>query len=274
MGHTITACLVVYNEELLIRRCLESLKGTVNEFVVVHDGPCTDRTLDICREYTEKIFVRPHIGEGEPHRVFSFEQATGEWVLQIDADEVLSPELRASLRDLVNRANVDLYCFLWPYTDGHRPLTLGIQHPYRPCLARRSKMYFYGLVGQVIQTYGTVRKVPLVLEHRPGYDNFTWQRFRTKWIPWIMLHAKWLWRDPQEIPCYNVKDKDSLATFLKRERRFPLLRLPVYAIFQFAYQIYKGMWRIGLPGLKIAAMSAAYNAGVRFYTFKYRPRRP
>ena len=43
--NTISACLVVHNEEKLIGRCLESIKNLVDEIIVVHDGPCQDKTL-------------------------------------------------------------------------------------------------------------------------------------------------------------------------------------------------------------------------------------
>ena len=42
---TISACLVVYNEEKVIRQCLDSIKGFVDEIILVHDGQCTDKTL-------------------------------------------------------------------------------------------------------------------------------------------------------------------------------------------------------------------------------------
>lgn len=45
--HSISACLVVRNEEAVIERCLESLAGVVDEIVLVHDGECEDRTLEI-----------------------------------------------------------------------------------------------------------------------------------------------------------------------------------------------------------------------------------
>src|SRR5947209_4203128 len=62
---SISACLVVHDEEKLIERCLASLDGVVDEIVLVHDGPCTDRTLDIARGYGARVFERPRHGEAE-----------------------------------------------------------------------------------------------------------------------------------------------------------------------------------------------------------------
>lgn len=272
MEQTISACLVVYNEEKIIQRCLESLKGVVDEIVVVHDGPCKDRTLDICKLYTDKIFIRDRIGVAEPHRPFSFQVATGDWVLLIDADEVLSPNLHENLRGLVKCDDVDLYCLVWPYTDGDRLFTK-IQHPYRACLARRSKMYFYGIPEEPLRTYGNVKKVPFVLEHRPKYNNYTWHKFRSKNLVWFRILAKMIWMSPQEIPCYGVNDKISLVRRLQGYRRNPLLKTFTNFFFHLAWQLYKGLWKIGIVGLKIAFMRSVFKACIYYYTFKYKPKK-
>ena len=81
MNNRISACLVVYNEEKIIKNCLASIKDAVDEIIVVHDGECIDKTLEICKSYTNKIFIKQHIGEAEPHRPFGFKQATGDWIL-------------------------------------------------------------------------------------------------------------------------------------------------------------------------------------------------
>ena len=269
---TITACLVVYNEEPVIRRCLDSLTGVVDEIVVVHDGPCYDSTLDICRDYTEKVFVRPRIGIAEPHRVFSYEQATGDWILKIDADEFLSPELQDNLRSLVMEPDVDLYYFLWPYTDGRRFFSYGSCYPSKESLARRSKMYFWGLPGQPMRTYGNVRRVSFRLMHKPNYNNFTFHRFKTKWLLWAQIIAKWIWKSPDDIPCYGVIDKEPLIHMLENYRRRPLLSIPLVFARRLAWFFYNGIWQLGTFGLRIAILSALHEAAIRYYIFKYKPK--
>jgi len=82
----LSICLVVYNEEKMIRRCLESIKNLADEIIIVLDGESQDKTEAICREYTDKIFIRKHIGFSDPHLPFAFEQAKGDWIMRIDAD--------------------------------------------------------------------------------------------------------------------------------------------------------------------------------------------
>jgi len=77
---SISACLVVRNEEAVIERCLHSLAGVVDEIVLIHDGECTDRTLEIAERFGARITVADHAGGNEPHLPFAFALATGEWL--------------------------------------------------------------------------------------------------------------------------------------------------------------------------------------------------
>ena len=87
------------NEEQNIRRCLESIKWC-DEIVVVDSGS-TDETLSICREYTDRIFERNWPGFVEQKR-FALTQCVHEWVLNVDADEEVSPELRDELIEVLS----------------------------------------------------------------------------------------------------------------------------------------------------------------------------
>lgn len=272
MPTTITACLVVRNEAPVIERCLRSLRDVVDEIVVVHDGECTDDTLNICRQYTQKVFSRPFVGACDAHRPFAFRQAASEWILTIDADEFLSDELRAEMRTLVEGQDVDLYCFLWPYTDGERSLTLHIHHPWAGCLGRRATMYYYGLVHEPLRTYGKTMKVPLEKVHRPQYNNWRIDRFRNKFQPWNRLRAKQVWCDPGQISTFGLREQTALVQHLEKLRSRPLLKLLLCPMIALAFQLYKGMWKVGLTGLKIAVMDAASTASFYWYVYKYRPR--
>lgn len=269
----ISACLVIHNEERLIRRCLESLNGVVDEIVVVHDGPCTDRSLEICKEYTDKIFVRPYIGNCDPHRVFAFEQASGDWILIIDADEFLSEGLRANLRSLVERGNADLYAFIWPYPDGGIPVTERLRHPYRACLARKSRLFFYGIIHEPLRTYGRIQKIPLVLYHLPNYDPFSIQNFRRKVIPWAKRTAEWIWKEPSEIPCYGLRNNEMLQTHLDKLRSHAFVKIPWRFVRHLAWHLWKGMWKLGIRGLKIALLDAFNVACQQYYIWRMNPKR-
>src|ERR1051325_4634117 len=84
----VSAIIVCFNEEDNIRACLESV-AWCDEIVVV-DARSEDRTLDIVREFTDRIFVRDWPGYRE-QKQFALDQARLEWVLNLDADERVSP---------------------------------------------------------------------------------------------------------------------------------------------------------------------------------------
>jgi glycosyltransferase involved in cell wall biosynthesis len=91
-NHTslITALLPVYNCEKTIRACLESVKWVDRIFVV--DSFSTDRTLEICREYTDWIVQHEYVNSAT-QKNWAMDQISTEWTLQIDSDERLEPEL-------------------------------------------------------------------------------------------------------------------------------------------------------------------------------------
>ena len=88
---TVSAIVVCFNEEANIRDCLESLRWC--DEIVVIDSFSTDRTVEICRQYTDRVMQRPWAGYRD-QKAFAHSQATKQWVLLVDADERVTPELR------------------------------------------------------------------------------------------------------------------------------------------------------------------------------------
>jgi len=93
---SVSAIVVCFNEERNIDACLESLRWC-DEIVVV-DSFSTDRTVEICRQYTDRVVQRQWAGYRE-QKAFAHSLATKEWVLLVDSDERVSPELRAEIKE-------------------------------------------------------------------------------------------------------------------------------------------------------------------------------
>lgn len=91
---TLAAVLIVRNEATRLRECLESVRWA-DEIVVVDTGS-TDDTLAIAREFTPKVSSAPFTGFG-PLKNRALELATADWILSIDADERVTPELRREI---------------------------------------------------------------------------------------------------------------------------------------------------------------------------------
>ncbi len=94
----LSVCVVTKNEEQNIERCLSSV-SFADEIVVVDSGS-TDRTVAICKRFTDRVYYRQWPGFG-PQKDFAFSLARGEWVLSIDADEVVPPELQRRIEAIV-----------------------------------------------------------------------------------------------------------------------------------------------------------------------------
>lgn len=88
---TLSVIVITKNEADRIARCLSSVSGIADEIIVVDSGS-TDDTVAIARRFTDQVTVTDWPGYG-PQKQRALEMATGTWVLSIDADEALSPEL-------------------------------------------------------------------------------------------------------------------------------------------------------------------------------------
>lgn len=99
----LTTIILTYNEEVHIRRCLENV-CPISKRVVVIDSPSTDRTAEICREFPEvEVVVHPYPGNQAAQFNWALDNVDiwTEWVLRLDADEYLTPELIEEMRERV-----------------------------------------------------------------------------------------------------------------------------------------------------------------------------
>jgi glycosyltransferase involved in cell wall biosynthesis len=99
---TLSLCMIVKNEEETIRRALLSVRPVVDEMIVVDTGS-TDRTKDIARSLGAKVFDFQWTDNFSDARNFSLSKATGEWILVLDADEVISALDHEKLKQLIRQ---------------------------------------------------------------------------------------------------------------------------------------------------------------------------
>ena len=92
----LSVCVICCNEEAELPRCLDSV-AFADELVVVVDAKSTDRSETIARGRADRVEVRPYDGDIE-QKSYCTSLATGDWVLVIDPDEVMRPELATSVR--------------------------------------------------------------------------------------------------------------------------------------------------------------------------------
>lgn len=107
--YPVSVCIITFNEESRIRDCLESVKWA-DEIIVV-DSFSTDKTVDICKEYTERVYRRAWGGNID-QKNHTIGLATKDWLLCLDADERLSPELTKEIQNVLkSRDTADGFFF-------------------------------------------------------------------------------------------------------------------------------------------------------------------
>ena len=106
MKRGISLCMIVKNEEDLLPKCLESVKDQIDEIVVVDTGS-TDRTVEIAISYGARVYSHPWEGDFSKHRNQSIDYANKEWILILDADEVVDKESVRHLREVLNEKKAD-----------------------------------------------------------------------------------------------------------------------------------------------------------------------
>jgi len=94
----LSVTVIAWNEEERLRACLESV-AWADEIVVV-DAESADKTVQIAHDFTDKVSVRPWPGFAV-QKNFAIDQATGDWILSLDADERVTPELRERIRAIL-----------------------------------------------------------------------------------------------------------------------------------------------------------------------------
>jgi len=101
-GMTLSLCMIVRDEEEMLPRCLAAAAPAVDEIIIVDTGS-KDRTIEIAREFDATVIEREWTGSFSDARNVSFEAATGDWIIYLDADEVLVADDIKRLRALTGR---------------------------------------------------------------------------------------------------------------------------------------------------------------------------
>jgi glycosyltransferase involved in cell wall biosynthesis len=99
----LSVVLAVFNEEENLPRCLSSIKDIADEIIIV-DGTSKDKTVEIAKSYGAKVTVTSNPPNFHINKQKAIDKATGDWILQLDADEAVSQELA---REIITKINKD-----------------------------------------------------------------------------------------------------------------------------------------------------------------------
>jgi len=224
------------NEAHQIRRCLESVKWC--DKIVVVDSGSTDKTLEVCREYECNIYQRQWPGYVAQKR-FALEQCDTEWVLNLDADEEISPELIQEITAVLadDQGDVNGYLLSRVVFFLGKWWRKGCWYPeYRLRLCRRIHTTWGGTdPHEKALVNGATKRLEGELRHYT-YEDFTHQ-VRT-------------------LNSYSSQAARSMYESAKRPHRSKMFINPL-ARFLKCYFIKKG-YREGFAGLLVSALEAYY----------------
>ena len=106
----LSLALATYNEEKNIKACIESCRGLVDEIVVV-DGTSTDKTVAIAKSLGAKVIVTSNPSMFHLNKQKAIDACSGDWILQLDADERVTPELAGEIKKVIsmNEKELEIY---------------------------------------------------------------------------------------------------------------------------------------------------------------------
>lgn len=135
----ISVVLAVYNEEDNLKTCLDSIKNLAYEIVIV-DGGSTDKTIEIAKKFSAKIIQTKNLLNFHINKNKAIDAASGDWILQLDADEVVSEELNKEIRQAISNKDFNGYWIPRKNFFLTKFLTKGGQYPdYTLRLYRKGK---------------------------------------------------------------------------------------------------------------------------------------
>lgn len=103
----LSVVLATRNEEENIGRCLESVKHVADEIIIV-DEESSDKTREIAEKLGAKVFLEPHHDIFHITKQKALDKASGEWILQLDADEVVTPELAKEIGLVIRNQKLEI----------------------------------------------------------------------------------------------------------------------------------------------------------------------
>lgn len=163
---TTSLCMIVKNEEATIERCLQSVKDAVDEIIIVDTGS-TDQTRNIARKFTSKIYDFPWIDNFAAARNFAFSHATREYILWLDADDVLLPGDLQKLLMLKHSCDNTVDSFTMIYNLSFDDSGNVISSLRRNRLVKRSRNFkWIGAVHEYLEVGGKIVHTDIGITHK------------------------------------------------------------------------------------------------------------
>jgi glycosyltransferase involved in cell wall biosynthesis len=235
----LSVVIITKNEELNIGRCLESVRELADEILVV-DGHSSDKTREICQSAGCRVILHDFEGFGR-QKQFAVSNAVNDWVLSVDADEVVTPELAMEIKNLLASGQITHAGYLVPFTVfylGHRMKHSGMRNEVHLRLFDRNKGRFReDEVHEGIEVNGTTERLESRIIHHSYRDIF------------------------HHLEKINLYTTAAAEGYFKQGKRFSRCRVAwKFPVSFFIFYFIKGGILDGYPGFMWSFMAAFYGS--------------
>lgn len=153
---SLSLCMIVRNESYFLEGCLSSARNFVDEIVIVDTGS-GDNTMEIAARFTDRLYTYEWHDHFADARNYALERATGEWIIVLDADEMIEPEHWKELRSRIVATDKDAF-FLEQRNYSHEPANENwIPIPRRTPYTRNYKGYKPNPIARLFRNDGQIR---------------------------------------------------------------------------------------------------------------------
>ncbi len=165
---TISLCMIVKDEETVLKRCLDSIADIADEIIIVDTGS-TDTTKKIAAQYTDKIYDFVWTGNFSDARNFASSKATKDYIYTADADEYLDEENREKLKKLkkILLPEIEIVQMLY-CTPADMSTVYNFEKEYRPKLYKRLREFVWiDAIHETLRIDPVVYDSEIEIQHRP-----------------------------------------------------------------------------------------------------------
>lgn len=168
---SVSLCMIVKNEEDVLARCLDSVKYLVDEIIIVDTGS-TDKTKEIAKKYTNKIYDFEWIDDFSAARNYAFSKATKKYVMWLDADDVLLPKDKTKFKKLKEKLNPNVDTIMMKYNVGFDENDNVTLTYYRERMFKRdTNPTWIDPIHEVVVPYGNIIHSDVAISHKKIHVN-------------------------------------------------------------------------------------------------------
>lgn len=168
---SISLCMIVKNEEYVLERCLESVRSLADEIIIVDTGS-TDRTREIAKKYTDRIYEIPWKDDFAWARNFSFSKAKMDFCMWLDADDVIDEENRKKFKKVKESLSWKTDVVMMKYAAAFNESGEPVFSYYRERLLKNDGSFQWeGRVHEAIVPHGEILYTDVEIFHKKEKDG-------------------------------------------------------------------------------------------------------